>query len=218
MQKYIFFIFFIYLISLHSQNIGPVIQNEKRPTTKSPSYKPSLIPFYLQQKSQLSPLESYIINPAQNPEDYLKNSQKKQDFPIKIPKQEEELLNTIYQDTEKKYMDSQQFYFKKYFLPQFGTEFQNIQIYKYLPEPEYKETLWQRRFTIFMLSFPVTTGISYGIYRNYKIGQGLSPGLNQKETITIFSIGIISSFLIVYYDEHYNKSIIEYSRYLKNQN
>ncbi|MFN3247535.1 MAG: hypothetical protein ACK42K_12610, partial [Leptonema sp. (in: bacteria)] len=60
-------------------------------------------------------------------------------------------------------------------------------------------------------SFPITTGISYGVYKTYK---SIS-GLNHQETVGIFSIGMLFSIYIVYYDEKFNQPLEEYSKYLK---
>jgi len=207
MNRFFVVFFFILCFSLNAQNIGPVIQGEKRPTSKDPSYKPSILPFYLQKKSSLSPLESYLLNPTQTPEDYFKNQLKdKQQLPIKISSQEEELLNRTQQDIQ-----SREYYIQKYFLPQMGRENLNEFHLSYIPEPAYQETPWQRRWVIFMLSFPITTGISYGVYKTYK---SIS-GLNHQETVGIFSIGMLFSLYIVYYDEKFNQPLEEYSKYLK---
>lgn len=207
MNRFLGIFYLMICFSLYAQNIGPVIQGEKRPTTKDPSYKPSVLPFYLQKKSSLSPVESYLLNPAQSPEDFAKNQFKdKQQLPINISSQEEELLNKIQQDDQ-----AREYYIQKYFLPQLGRENLNEFHLSYLPEPIYQETKWQRRWVIFMLSFPITTGISYGVYKTYK---SIS-GLNHQETVGIFSIGILFSLYIVYYDENFHQSLQEYSKYLK---
>jgi len=204
----IFYLFFI--MNLSPQNIGPVIQGEKRPTSKDPSYHPSILPFYLQQKSQLTPVESYLLNPVQNPDDYLKNQQKrKEKLPIIINPQEEKILTQMEKNPQN--IELKLYYIQKYFLPQLGQNDHRNYYLSYIPEPHYEESLWQRRFTIFMLSYPVTTGISYGLYKTYKS----TSGLNHQETIGIFSLGILLSFYIIYYDENFYNSIEGYSKYLK---
>lgn len=198
------------LSSLYAQNIGPVIQGEKRPTTKDPSYQPSIMPFYLQQKTQLSPVESYILNPSASPEEYLQNQQnKKKELPIIISKQEEDIIVQMNQNQEN--IAIKQYYLQKYFLPQLGRDYTRNFFLSYLPEPAYHESKWQRRFTIFMLSFPITTGLTYGLYKGYKS----TSGLNHQESIGIFGSGILFSLYIVYYDNYYNTSLENYAKYLR---
>lgn len=208
-----FLLFYLYFSLLYSQNIGPNIIDEKKPTTRFPNYQPPSIPYFLKKDSKINPTQSYILNPNLSIEDYLKSQQVKQKIPVIISNNEEFYLQNLSDNEIRKY------YFQKYFLPQLGIESQKLDYnLSFLKEPKIYETKWERRFTIFMLSFPLISGLNYGIYRNYKSSQGVKKGLDRNETIGIFSIGAIFSFFIVYYDENYFKGIQSYSKYLKNQN
>lgn len=213
-MKQLFIVMILLIVNsfLYAQNIGPVIQNEKRPTTRDPSYKPSLIPFYLQRKSNLTNIESYLLNPNQPLENIITNQQRlRETLPVVIIKKEEEMLNQL--KNEPLNHNIKQFYIQKYFLPQLGNDYTKSLDLSYIPEPKMLETKWERRFTIFMLSFPVTTVLSYGVMRAYKS----ESGLNRNETLGVFSAGILFSIYIMFHDENYHKSLQEYTNHLKNR-
>ncbi|MFN3605264.1 MAG: hypothetical protein ACK4UJ_11205 [Leptonema sp. (in: bacteria)] len=211
-KKLILIILFLFNSKfLFSQNLAPIVIEEKKPTTRSPNYQPPSIPFFLKRRTQQNPAEIYISNPNISIEEFLQVKQQKKETPSVISNYEEFLLNHLSNQ------EIQRYYFQKYFLPQVGIE--NIQQwqpflfdFRELQEPE---TKWERRFTIFMLSFPITTGFSYGIYRTYKTNQNLPSSLNKTETIGIVTIGIISSLFIVYHDEHFYKGIKNYTYFLQ---
>lgn len=208
-----FLLFFFYFSILYSQNIGPVIiLEEKKPTTRFPNYQPSLIPYFLRKDSKINPAQSYILNPNLSIEDYLKSQETRQVVPVIISNSEESYLRNLSDNEIRKY------YFQKYFLPQLGIERQKMDYnLSFLQEPKIHETKWERRFTIFMLSFPMVSGLTYGVYKNYKSNQGGKKGLDKNETIGIFSFGAIFSLFVIYYDENHFKGIQNYSEYLKNQ-
>lgn len=210
--KKLLLFYFFYLSFLFSQPIGPVIIQEKRPTTKDPSYQPSIIPFFLKKRAVQNPAENFILNPNITIEDFIKPKQEKT-LPNIITTEEEFLLKNLSDKEIRKY------HFEKYFLPQVGIDKEFHQIsYRYpLNEFEPPESTWERRFTIFMLSFPLTTGISYGFYRLYKSNQNLPKSLNREETIGLFVLGIFTSMYIVYYDEAINNSINSYSKALQKE-
>ncbi len=207
---------FVYLLSfslLFSQTIGPVIVQEKRPTTRDPSYQPSITPFFLKKRIQQNPIESFILNPNLSIDEFLRSKQETISIPFPISSEEEFLLKHLSDKEIRKY------YFEKYFLPQVGIDKEIYKIsYEYIPnEFEPKESKWERRFTIFMLSFPITTGISYGIFRIHKANRNLPSSLNKEETFNLFILGILGAISIVYYDENYFHYIKTYSKYLQKE-
>ncbi|MCS7204778.1 MAG: hypothetical protein NZ853_03695 [Leptospiraceae bacterium] len=190
--------------SLKAQNIGPYIQGEKRPSTNDPSYKPSIIPFFLQRKTELAPIESYILDPNLSIENFVKREKKEE-----LTKEEIEVLENFNYNPE-----YQKYYYQKYFLPQFGLEFQDKPL---LPRLVYQESIWERRMTIFLLSFPISLGLTYWSYRFYKENRNYPPILSQSETFGVFFLASLISAFVVYHDENYHKSLIEYSKTLKKE-
>lgn len=203
-MKVILLFFLLSIFPLFSRNIGPVVQGEKRPSTDDPSYKPAIIPFFLQRKTELTPAEQFLLDPGISPEQLLDRLEKKEEHTIS--REEEFLLDNFYKDPL-----AQKIYYQKYFLPQLG------QNYVPVPQPPeyFQETIWERRITIFLLSLPVTLAVSYGALRGYKETRNLPKPLSRNETAGVFFTGILASIFITYYDEKYHKSLEEYARELK---
>ncbi len=202
---YFFLIFFLFPVL--SQNIGPVIQEEKKPTSKDPSYKPSMYPFFLRKQTELSPVQKFLLQPDLSIDQFLLNQTKSKEINPEINLSEENLM-----------LNHKEYYIQKYFLPQLGNNsFYNESLF-FIEPPLHQESRWERRGTIFMLSLPATVSISYGILRSYKHSKGLPPTLNQNESIGLFLFSAFFSLYIVYYDENYHKGIENYAKELYRKN